>query len=148
MQSQESKGIMSGGIAGTDTFKTLANIYAATPGANQAVVDKLANTQAWDAESGQLVAMMVKQMGGSRVTNSQLNFMRTIKPNTLMTPEGRGQLYSILNNAFQNQIDTADQAAKYVQTPGTYSLSGFSPQLGASTLSPGVQSLLDKYAPR
>ena len=128
LQEQEAKGIYSGGIQGTETFKTLANIYAATPGANKAVVDQLANTQAWDAKSGELVATMVKQLGGNRVTNNELNFIRNVKPNTLQTPEGRAQMYSILNKSFQNAIDTADQAEKYVQQPGVYTLSGFRPQ--------------------
>ena len=130
MKSMEAKGIYSGGIQGTDTFKTLANVWAGTGLATQDQLDQLANTQAWDAKSGELVAQMLKQLGGNRITNNELNFIQRIKPNTLQTEAGRQMLYGALEKSFKNQIDTADQAARYVQQPGQYTLSGFVPDTG------------------
>ena len=149
MRGMDSQGIFSGGIQGSDTFKTLANVWAAAVPTSKDFADKLATTQAWDAKSGELVAMMVKQLGGNRVTNSELSFMKSIKPNTLQTEPGRQMLYNILDKSFANQIETANQAAAYVQKPGQYTLGGFTPSLGGSgnaVLRPNADGTMD-YVP-
>jgi hypothetical protein len=130
----EAQGIFSGGIAGTEFFRKVANIAAATGALSTDQVNKLANTQAWTAETGNLVAQAVSQFAGSRVAAREIPFFQGVKPETLQTPEGREKLYQSLWNISSRVQQTAAQAGQHLaKNP---SLLGFAPQFKDEKLPP------------
>lgn len=135
MRNQEGQGIYSGGIAGTEYFRRIANVMQSMGILSPANADKLANTQTWSAEAKNLVALSVKQWAGSRVAKAELGYFSEAKPNELMTPAGREKTYRALYNASQRIIDIGEQGQEYFDAHGG-SLKGFTPKFEAVKLPP------------
>ena len=72
-------------------------------------------------KSGELVATMVKQLGGNRVTNNELNFIRNVAEYAADAEAGRR--CTDPEQSVANAITATSR--EYVQRPGNVTLSGF-----------------------
>src|SRR5271157_3280026 len=144
MRNQEAQGIYSGGIQGQPAFKQMANVLAAGGLLSKDQANTLANSQAWDVESKNLVAQAVKQFvgGGGRVAARELDFMGKAKPEDLQTPQGREIVYNTLWKISDRINQQAQQAGQYFQQNGE--LTGFTPKFTQSQMpNPVVPGLPD-----
>jgi hypothetical protein len=135
MRKQEAAGIFSGGIAGQQFFRKLANVLS--PFLSQEQMQKLANTQAWQAGTGQVVAQAVSQFAGSRVAAREIPFFEGIKPELLQTAQGRAEIYQHLYNVSDRLQQQAEQAGAHMANPAnTAGLATFRPDFKDRPLPP------------
>jgi len=141
LRNLDHQGIYSGGIQGTDFFRKIANIVAALPnhgGLSPEQLQKLGNSQAWDADTRNLVALAVKQFAGSRVAARELSYFQGSKPDDLMTDAGRELTYRMVYTLADRTHQDYMQADKYAHTKGNYGLAGYTPQF-TDTKMPDIQ---------
>lgn len=114
------QGIFSGPIQGKDFFKEISGILSQLPGAPQELKDKVSNTQAWDAQGGELAFNMLSSLKGSVPrAQSALTMIRAIKPNTMMTPDAQQQVMDAIQQRFLDQIDYAKRASSTISGGGS-----------------------------
>ena len=133
LRNSEAQGIYSGGVTGTDFFQKIANIGAAMGTLTPEQQAKLSNTQAWNAETGNLVAQAVSQFAGSRVAAREIPFFQSTKPDDIQTPVGRAKIYQALWNISSRVQQQADQAQTWLDK-GNTSLAKFQPKFEDSPL--------------
>ena len=119
----DSQGVYAGGVRGSEFFKSLANDWGSMPFASDKMREELSNTQTWDTQAGELVFQKIQSMpGASRVAGPLLNSVKGIKPNTLMTPQARQQVYDLIDRLLDIQIGMAKQSASVSAAPGATNL--------------------------
>jgi hypothetical protein len=126
LRRMDAQGIFSGGIEGTPFFRTLANVLA--PFLTPEYRDKLANTQAWTADTGNLIATAVRAFVGSggRVAARELDFFKGVKPETLNQPETRQAIYQNIWKMADKLQQIPGLMTDYQQAnPNDYALSKF-----------------------
>jgi hypothetical protein len=147
MRNKDLSGMIAGPVAGREWFQTMMQVLS--PLMSPEDQAKIAQTNSWQADTGVLIANAVKQFvgAGGRVAARELDFFKDIKPNLLMTQEGRmavyENIYSMADKLAQNQAQL--QAYRDAQrAKGNYSLGGFVPQLTETKMPPmKVDSLPD-----
>jgi hypothetical protein len=138
LRKKEAMGVYSGGIQGTDFFKTLASRLAAAGLVGPEGVEKIGNTQAWEADTGNLVAQAIKAWvgAGGRVAAREIDYFKNLKPNLLQTEGGRQQIYRELYDMSGRQQQHAQQAGEWLQSHDD--LSGFVPKFTSTKMKPVV----------
>ena len=114
--SARGQGIFSGPLRGGDFWKSVGGVLSQLPGASDAMIAKVSDTQAWEAQGGELAFNMLANLHGVAPRAQQsLEMIRRIKPNTIMTPAAQLDVFNALENIFQDQISYARAAAAAVQ---------------------------------
>lgn len=136
LRALDAQGIYGGGIKGTDYFKRIANIVASTPFASKEMVERLANTQVWEKDTGNVIIQTLRQLPGNRLTNNELQFISNVNPQTIQQPQARQRIYDTIERGLKNSMEFAQSASQYAVQPGVTNLSGWQ--------APGVTQTMDR----
>jgi hypothetical protein len=114
-QIAKGEGLFSGPVRGSDFFKTVAGIVSQMPGTSDALRAAVSNTQAYDAQSMQLVLkLMGEQKGITPRSMAGLQAVASAKVNSFQTPQAMLQILNSLEDDARRQLAYARESAKTV----------------------------------